>query len=129
VNLVLLFLLIIFFRKRINGFYFYVSRLPIIFFWDTDDGRLLACEAKCIHHNQQQQQQQQQQQKLTKSPAHSFSAHLTNSLTVAPYNFNIAESETYIMFITDKCEIKILETLPLASGEQLINLCAPHVVC
>lgn len=40
----------------------------------------------------------------------------------------IGESLINIMFITEKCEIKELETINLNSGQQLINLCAPHAV-
>lgn len=38
------------------------------------------------------------------------------------------ESVVNIMFVTEKCEIKELESLNVMSGEQLVNLCVPNVV-
>lgn len=40
----------------------------------------------------------------------------------------ITESVVNIMFVTDKCEIKELESLNMVSGEQLVNLCVPNAV-
>lgn len=94
--------------KKISSLFFF-HRIPITFFWDTDDSRLLGCEVRSI-----------QNQKSTKSPSHSMTS--TNSSC-------IGESLINIMFITEKCEIKELETINLNSGQQLINLCAPHAVC
>jgi hypothetical protein len=39
-----------------------------------------------------------------------------------------SESQAYIMFVTNKCELKELESVNLSLGEQLANLCAPHIV-
>lgn len=38
------------------------------------------------------------------------------------------ESVVNVMFVTEKCEIKELESLNVMSGEQLVNLCVPNVV-
>lgn len=89
-------------KKIFINFY----RIPITFFWDTDDSRLLACEVRSI-------------QKSIKSPSHSIST-TTNSS-------NLCESLIKIMFIKES-DINELETINLNSGQQLINLCAPHAV-
>jgi hypothetical protein len=92
--------------------------LPINFYWDDEDARLLCCQVRCAPHlaalnatktNDVDQQQYHHQQKAK------------NSTT-------FSESLAYIMFVTNKCELKELETVNLSLGEQLENLCAPHIV-
>jgi intraflagellar transport protein 140 len=76
-----------------------IARLPITFNWDTDDSRLLACEAKLI-------------------PQSNKNSDITS----------LIESQVYVMFatLTNILEIEIID---LSSNEQLINLCAPNVIC
>ncbi|XP_055845818.1 intraflagellar transport protein 140 homolog [Episyrphus balteatus] len=126
-----------------------VPRLPIVFFWDTDDSRLLAIEARSIaqqaqYHQRrklqlqlQQQQQQKQQEKgvkeegdmesnaLLSSSGAKPKAVVANATNLEDYN----ETQAIVMFhAADKCTLKVLEMVNLASGEQLVNLCAPNVI-
>ncbi|XP_037026669.1 intraflagellar transport protein 140 homolog [Bradysia coprophila] len=90
----------------------FVARLPTNFYWDTDDCRLFACETRFIH---------------SKTFKNGISS---NSKTTADSTQSsvLTESVVNVMFVTDKCEIKELESLNLISGEQLVNLCVPNVV-
>ncbi|KAJ6640265.1 Intraflagellar transport protein 140 like [Pseudolycoriella hygida] len=94
----------------------HVARLPTNFYWDTDDSRLFACEARLVH---------------TKSK-NGIASSLNKQSNAAPLDIAAiaasTESIVSIMFVTEKCEIKDLESLSLLPGEQLINLCAPNVV-
>nr|XP_049461792.1 intraflagellar transport protein 140 homolog [Anopheles coluzzii] len=80
--------------------------LPVAFFWDAEDARLLACETKPLPRQQQQQQQ---------------------SRTLQP------ESQIHVLFVdAPKSELAELELLDPngAPGEQLelIGLCVPHLI-
>lgn len=75
-----------------------IARLPITFNWDTDDNRLLACEAKLI-------------------PQSNKNSDITS----------LIESQVYVMFPTND-KIMEIEVIDLSSNEQLINLCAPNVI-
>lgn len=75
-----------------------IARLPITFNWDTDDNRLLACEAKLI-------------------PQSSKNSDITS----------LIESQVYVMFPTNN-KIMEIEIIDLSSNEQLINLCAPNII-
>ncbi|XP_055541505.1 intraflagellar transport protein 140 homolog [Wyeomyia smithii] len=78
-----------------------VQYMPISFYWDSDDPRMLACEAKPIG-----------------GPAQK----------AAGKSGNIPESQIHLLFVDQKSHLKELELIELGSGEQLINLCIPHVV-
>ncbi|XP_058442990.1 intraflagellar transport protein 140 homolog isoform X2 [Malaya genurostris] len=78
-----------------------VSHLPVVFFWDTDDPRVLACENKPIFGSGQ---------KLSGKTG------------------NIPEAQITIMFVDQATQLKELEVIELNSGDQLINLCIPHLV-
>ncbi|XP_058813913.1 intraflagellar transport protein 140 homolog [Topomyia yanbarensis] len=78
-----------------------IPHLPVVFFWDTDDPRMLVCETKPIYGSGQ---------KVTGKAG------------------NIPESQINIMFVDQKTQLKELEVIELNSGDQLINLCIPHVV-
>lgn len=75
-----------------------IARLPITFNWDTDDPRLLACEAKLI-------------------PQSNKNSDITS----------LIESQVYVMFATASNILEI-EIIDLSSNEQLINLCAPNII-
>ena len=75
-----------------------VPRLPISFYWNVDDHRLVACESRIIGHQVQRQK-----------------------------NTSLCESQAFILFLSDK-SVKVLEVVNLSSGEQLLNLCTPFVV-
>lgn len=75
-----------------------IARLPITFNWDTDDNRLLACEAKLI-------------------PQSNKNSDITS----------LIESQVYVMFPSNE-KIMEIEVIDLSSNEQLINLCAPNVI-
>ncbi|GAB0089345.1 intraflagellar transport protein 140 homolog [Sergentomyia squamirostris] len=86
----------------------YFARLPVSFRWDTDDCRLLVCEVRCIQQksrasNSADERQSQQMQTVT-------------------------ESQACVMFVPERGGLRELETINLAPGEQLVNLCAPHVI-
>lgn len=74
-------------------------RLPLTFCWDSDDYRLLACEAKLIK-----------------------SVKPKNSEDIA-----LAESQVHLLFPTN-FKVLELEVINLSSSESLINLCAPNVI-
>lgn len=76
-----------------------VPRLPITFNWDSDDHRLLGCEARLI----------QQTSKSRKSDS------------------NLCESQVHLIFPTNTGVIE-LEVVNLEPSEQLINLCTPNVI-
>ncbi|XP_055586637.1 intraflagellar transport protein 140 homolog [Uranotaenia lowii] len=71
--------------------------LPITFYWDSDDPRMLACETKTIPGGKNK-------------------------------GSHISESQIQLLFIDQQSQMKELETIDLGSGDQLINLCIPHVV-
>jgi intraflagellar transport protein 140 len=75
------------------------ARLPITFTWDSDDHRLLACEARLI-----------QQSKNSESAT-------------------LSESQVFIVIPSNtSMSILELEVINLAPSEQLINLCAPDII-
>ncbi|XP_067639118.1 intraflagellar transport protein 140 homolog isoform X2 [Eurosta solidaginis] len=84
------------------------TSIPVNIFWDTDESRLLAIEVKSMQPNQEQKQ-----------PANS---NKNNS------GSNSIESEVLVLFFSDKNKLSVLETRPLGSGEQMINLCVPNVI-
>lgn len=90
-------------------------RLPTNFYWDTDDSRLFACETRFIH---------------SKTFKNGISSNKSNGKNNSDSNqfSGPTESVVNVMFVTDKCEIKELESLNLITGEQLVNLCVPNVV-
>ncbi|CAO1309472.1 unnamed protein product [Diamesa hyperborea] len=90
-----------FLQKANDGSAGNAPRLPLNFFWDTDDCRLLACEARLI---------QQMNNKSMNTDTSSW-----------------AESQVYLVFLNDTF-VKELEVVTLTASEQLINLCAPHVI-
>lgn len=77
-----------------------VPRLPITFNWDSDDHRLLACEARLIQ---------------------------SNIKSKSTENASLAESQVFLVFPTNS-NILELEILNLSPSEQLINLCSPNVI-
>ncbi|XP_055617076.1 intraflagellar transport protein 140 homolog [Toxorhynchites rutilus septentrionalis] len=80
-----------------------IRHLPINFFWDAEDPRMLACETKPIHGG--------------------------GLKGAAAKSTNIPESQINILFVEQKSsQLKELELIELDSGEHLINLCTPHVV-
>ncbi|XP_062537441.1 intraflagellar transport protein 140 homolog [Armigeres subalbatus] len=79
-----------------------IQHLPIDFFWDMDDPRMLACETKPIPGQGQK--------------------------GLSGKGSTIPESQINILFVDQKSQLKELELIELSSGEQLINLCIPHVV-
>lgn len=79
----------------------FVAKLPVRIYWDTDDHRLLAVQTKVIH-------VQPSNKKDTKKV--------------------VADSQAIIMFESDKGVLNILEAKDLCFGEELINLCIPHLV-
>ncbi|EAT45838.1 AAEL002943-PA [Aedes aegypti] len=79
-----------------------IQHLPINFFWDVDDPRMLACETKPIPGQGQK--------------------------GMSGKGSSIPESQINILFVDQKSQLKELELIELGSGEQLINLCIPHVV-
>lgn len=76
-----------------------VPRLPLTFCWDSDDCRLLGCEAKLIQ-----------------------SVKTKNSETVS-----LAESQVHLLFPASN-KITELEVISLSPSESLINLCTPNVI-
>ncbi|EDS36288.1 che-11 [Culex quinquefasciatus] len=78
-----------------------IQHLPIGFYWDTDDPRMLACETKPIPG----------QSKGGKGGAG-----------------NVPESQINVVFVDQRLQLRELELIELGSGEQLINVCIPHVV-
>lgn len=90
--------------SRLDRFF---TRLPVSVFWDTEDNRLLACELKCI----------QQKSPKKSSP----------SLPTQPGRI-VTESQVCVQFITERAKLNELEVIRMAPGEQLVNLCSPHVV-
>lgn len=100
-----------------NCYLFYKFRLPTNFYWDTDDSRLFACETRLI------------QTKLLKNALPTSSNKPNNKTPFETTSISgPTESVANVMFVTDKCEIKELESLDMMSGEQLVNLCVPNVV-
>ncbi|XP_058128207.1 intraflagellar transport protein 140 homolog [Anopheles ziemanni] len=90
--------------------------LPVGFYWDTDDARLLACETKPLPKQQQQQQQ-----------------------TLSGVRASQPVSQIHVMFVdAQRSELKQLEVVEASGGgiggespsgeQQLIGLCVPHLV-
>lgn len=79
----------------------FVAKLPVAIYWDTDDHRLLAVQTKVIH---VQSSNKKDNRKV------------------------VADSQVIIMFESDKGALNILEGKDLTFGEELINLCIPHLV-
>lgn len=86
------------------------------FYWDTDENQLLAVETRSIadieensKHDEKVAKQKEVERKNT-----------THNQSV--------ETEILVMFYNESGAIKVLETLNLSTGEQLVNLCVPYIV-
>ncbi|XP_037936551.1 intraflagellar transport protein 140 homolog [Teleopsis dalmanni] len=90
------------------------SSLPLSVFWDTDEARLLAIEIKTV------------EQKKYRDTATNRNIYSPNEKS--GYRSHCIESQVLVMFYTEQGKLNILEARALASGEQLINLCVPHVI-
>lgn len=77
-----------------------VGRLPITFNWDSDDPRLLACEARLIQSSLKSRSME---------------------------TISLSESQAFLLFPTES-NILELEVINLSPSEQLINLCTPDVI-
>ena len=88
-------------RNTIKYYEFHIKNevncLPINFYWDSDDSRMLVCETKAMQNG-----------KNVRS--------------------NIPETQANILFVGQNTDIRELEVIDLAVGDQVINLCIPHVV-
>lgn len=88
---------------RLDKFF---TKLPVNFHWDRTDDRLLAVEVKCI----------QQRQAGNKGRSEGGGR-------------VVAETQVFVMFVAEKAKLlHELEVIRLSPGEQLVNLCVPHVV-
>lgn len=83
------------------------SCMPVSFWWDLDEPRLLAIEIKTV--------QQKPSNNDDKTKPLSTSSH-------------IVQTKVWIMFYTDKSQMNVLEIKDMESGEQLLNICIPSVV-
>ncbi|XP_055383288.1 intraflagellar transport protein 140 homolog [Condylostylus longicornis] len=129
------------------------NRLPINFYWDTDDNRLLAIEARSIHHQQSQSKKfngalinkDESNKKLenyikdtkistmkTEERGENLNGTINNHIGAIGGTNEISglitDTQTFVMFTTEKCFIKLLEIINLPPGEQLVNLCTPNVI-
>ncbi|XP_055684546.1 intraflagellar transport protein 140 homolog [Lutzomyia longipalpis] len=84
----------------------FFARLPVSFKWDTDDARLVVCEVRCIQQKSRVSATEERQIQMQ----------------------TVTESQACVMFISERSGFQELETINLAPGEQLVNLCAPHVI-
>ena len=82
------------------------SCMPVSFWWDIDEPKLLAIEIKTV----QQKQSNNDKVKLDGSASH------------------FVQTKVWIMFYTDKNKLNVLEVKDMESGEQLLNICIPSVV-
>lgn len=97
--------------------------MPIMFSWDNEDARILACETRrLILPNE-------------KRPPTSMGTMRSIESKSSPVhaNFNtdqVADSQVVVLFPTNDSRnlIKSMETLDLHFGEQLIDMYTPYVV-
>lgn len=100
-------------------------RLPNTFHWDQHDGRFIVCEARLVP------------SAIEKRPPTSMSTMRHNSIEeskLSPRKLNaevMVNSQAIIFFVKNdnRCELKKVEAINLNNnGEQLLDMCAPHVV-
>ncbi|XP_059617138.1 intraflagellar transport protein 140 homolog [Phlebotomus argentipes] len=82
----------------------FFARLPVSFRWDAEDARLLVCEVRCIQQKSRTTEERQ--------------SHMQT----------VTESQACVMFVSERGGLQELETINLSPGEQLVNLCAPHII-
>lgn len=91
----------------------FFTKLPVNFHWDRVDQRLLAVEVKCIQQ---------------RGGAGAGAGGAAEKLSKGGGRV-VAESQVLVMFVAEKAkQLNELEVIRLAPGEQLVNLCVPHVV-
>lgn len=117
---------------RFDILYRFCFRLPTNFCWDTDDARFLACQT-C-------RAPQIADKHVPPPPPPTTSIKLAANATEAKHpNHTLASgqesttsrSQVVILFIKSgsNVEIKQMEHITLIVSEELVNLCAPYLVC
>lgn len=98
------------------------------FFWDSDDARFLACQTRRVPQTTDKRApptsmstMRRTSETNAKSPNHSLAS-------VQEY---ASDSKVEVLFIKNgtKLEIKQMEQINLVVSEELVNLCAPYLVC
>lgn len=102
-------------------------RLPMNFYWDSDDARFLACQTRRIP-----------QATDKRAPPTSMSTMRRTSETnakspnhpLASVQEYASDSQVEVLFIKSgsKMELKQMEQINLVVSEELVNLCAPYLV-
>lgn len=105
--------------------------MPVTFFWDTDDARLVVCETRCISNGASKTTRKPTKPKYT--PTRSVGGgggSLPRGTKSSSDAEQSSESSASVMFITAdaKSELKTMETMNLVPGETVLNLSSPYVV-
>lgn len=88
------------------------SFIPVSLWWDVEEPRLMAMEIKSM-------KKQQEQNNIKASTTR-------NKYNDTPVHY--IESNVWVLFYSEHNKLIVLEVKPLASGEQLLNICLPCVV-
>lgn len=103
--------------------FLFLNRVPIIFCWDNEDARILACETRRLVSSNE------------KRPPTSMGTMRNIEKKLSPSHQNATsehtvESQVFILFPTNDIRntIKSMEVLDLQFGEQLIDMYTPYVV-
>lgn len=99
--------------------------MPVAFYWDTDDHRLIVCETRSIpNESEKDGVMRNKVSKFSVTPSKSEKQSLSLDTEPSP------ESQANVLFVTmdNRSELKELETINLVPGERVLNLCSPFIV-